>query len=133
MASIPATALGGVPRGWPCREVFSPGQAHVRYQLQARKGLIANLFYDRIRARIETEANSLVAERTKGLQDALTTMLATGLAPTLARRASDRRAVIVQIAIGIEIETFREKFDCDFDPDPDPDFERAGKCCTARI
>jgi hypothetical protein len=39
--------------------------------------------------------------------------------------ASDRRVVIVQIGI----ETFREKFDCDFDPD----FERAEKCCTARI
>jgi len=38
--------------------------------------------------------------------------------------------VIVQI--GIEIETFREKFDCDFDPDFDFDFERAGKCYAAK-
>jgi hypothetical protein len=27
--------------------------------------------------------------------------------------------VQIGIAIGIEIETFREKFDCDFDPDPE--------------
>jgi len=38
--------------------------------------------------------------------------------------------VIVQIAIGIEIETLPEKFDCDFDPDFD--FERAEKCCAAK-
>jgi hypothetical protein len=62
--------------------------------------LMANLFYDRIRARIEAEVNSFVAERTKGLQDALMAMLAAGLAPTLAPDLSNLRIAELRFRVG---------------------------------
>jgi hypothetical protein len=48
------------------------------------QGLIANLFHDRIRERIEAEANGVLAERTRGLKDALEALLAADLPPALA-------------------------------------------------
>jgi hypothetical protein len=48
------------------------------------QGLMANLFYDRIRSRIETVANTMLAERTKRLHSALTAALTTALPPNLA-------------------------------------------------
>jgi len=62
--------------------------------------LIANLFYERIRTRIETAVNSLLAERTKGLHDALTATLASGLPPNLAPDLSNLRIVEVHFRVG---------------------------------
>jgi hypothetical protein len=62
--------------------------------------LRANLFYDRIRARIETALNSLLAERTKGLHNALTGMLAAGLPPNLAPDLSTLRIADLRFHVG---------------------------------
>ena len=62
--------------------------------------LIANLFYERIRTRIETAANSLLAQRTKGLHDALTATLASGLRPNLAPDLSNLRIVELHFRVG---------------------------------
>jgi hypothetical protein len=48
------------------------------------QGLMANLFYNRIRDRIEGEANALLAARTRSLQAAIGAALAQDLPPALA-------------------------------------------------
>jgi hypothetical protein len=64
------------------------------------QGLVANLFYDRIRTRIETAANSLLAERSTGLHDALTATLASGLPPNLAPDLSNLRIAELRFRVG---------------------------------
>jgi len=64
------------------------------------QGLMADLFYERISARVETEANRLLAERTKGLRDAFTATLATGLPPNLAPDFSDLRIEDLRFRVG---------------------------------
>jgi len=70
------------------------------------QGLIAGLFYDRIRARIESEANALLAERTRGLREALGTTLSKELPPELAPDLSALRVSDLEIAVrgtGLEL------------------------------
>lgn len=62
--------------------------------------LIANLFYDRIRSRIETVANSMLAERTEGLPSALTATLTTGLLPNLAPDLTSLRLADLRFSVG---------------------------------
>ena len=51
--------------------------------------------------------------------------------------ASDRRDVLIEIGIGIEIGSIGETFHNDPDPDPDPDFDfdldRAPSCCGTKL
>jgi len=63
-------------------------------------GLMANLFYDRIRARIEAEANTLLAGRSKGLHDALAATLASGLPPNLAPDLSNLSIAELRFSVG---------------------------------
>jgi hypothetical protein len=70
------------------------------------QGLIAGLFHDRIRERIESEANALLAERTRGLRDALGARLAEELPPELAPDLSGLRVTDLRIGVretGLEI------------------------------
>ena len=64
------------------------------------QGLIASLFYDRIRERIESEVNVLLADRTRGLQDAIAANLAQGLPPNLVPNLSGLRIADLRIQIG---------------------------------
>ena len=64
------------------------------------QGLIANLFHDRIRQRIESEVNALLAERTRGLQDALASNLAQGLPPSLVPNLRGLRIADLRIQVG---------------------------------
>ena len=64
------------------------------------QGLIANLFYERIRERIESEVNDLLAERTRGLQDALAANLAQGLPANLVPNLSGLRIADLRIQVG---------------------------------
>jgi hypothetical protein len=63
------------------------------------QGLIANLFHDRIRERIESEANGLLAERTRGLTDALEALLAADLPPALAPDLSGLQVTGLRIGV----------------------------------
>jgi hypothetical protein len=62
--------------------------------------LIANLFYERIRTRIEMAVNSLLTERTKELHDAITATLASGLLPNLAPDLSNLRIAELHFRVG---------------------------------
>jgi Domain of unknown function (DUF4403) len=64
------------------------------------QGPIAGLFYERIRARIESEANALLAERTRGVREGLESLLATELPPELAPDLSALRVTSLRIAVG---------------------------------
>jgi hypothetical protein len=64
------------------------------------QGLMANLFYNRIRDRIEGEANRLLAERTKSLQAAIGAALAQGLPPALAPDLSGLRITALGMEVG---------------------------------
>lgn len=63
-------------------------------------GMAASLFYDQIRDRIETQANTLLAERSQGLQDALGANLAKGLPPDLAPDLSNLRITDLKFKVG---------------------------------
>lgn len=64
------------------------------------QGMMANLFYNRIRAGIESEANGLLAERSKGFPSALEAALATGLPPGLAPDLSELRIADLRFRVG---------------------------------
>jgi hypothetical protein len=64
------------------------------------RGLMANLFYNRIRGRIESAANRLLAERTRGLQAAIRAALAQGLSPELAPDLAGLRITDLGIQVG---------------------------------
>jgi hypothetical protein len=64
------------------------------------QGMMANLFYDRIRARIESEANGLLAERSKGFRSALKAALAAGLPQNLAPDLSGLRIADLGFRVG---------------------------------
>jgi hypothetical protein len=63
----------------------------------------------------------------------ITTTVKSGLATSTLRHergvASDRRALLIEIGIEIEI---GEGFDIAAVSDPDPDLDRACSCCTAK-
>ena len=63
-------------------------------------GLMANLFYDRIRTRIETAANNMLAERNKAIQDTLSDTLAADLPPNLAPDLSNLRIAELRFRVG---------------------------------
>jgi hypothetical protein len=62
--------------------------------------LIANLFYQRIRARIETEANGLLEARSTGVRSTLQAALAEGLPSRLAPSLSDLRIASLGFEVG---------------------------------
>lgn len=62
-------------------------------------GLMTNLFHERIRARIESEANRLLAERSDGLRDALGALLAKELPSELAPDLSGLRVTALRIGV----------------------------------
>jgi hypothetical protein len=96
------------------RPVFDPASQTLRldrldYVFDAAdsdQGLIAGLFYHKIRERIEREANALLAERTGGLREALGAALAGELPPELAPdlsalRVSDLGIVVRETGLGL--------------------------------
>jgi hypothetical protein len=62
--------------------------------------LMADLFYDRIRRRIETAANGLLAARTRGLRDALAATLAEVFPAELAPDLSSLRIAELRLRVG---------------------------------
>ena len=64
------------------------------------QGMMANLFYNRIRAGIESEANGLLAERGKGFRSALEAALETGLPSSLAPDLSKLRISDLRFRVG---------------------------------
>jgi len=62
--------------------------------------LTANLFYDRIRTRIETAANDLLAERNEALRDTLSATLTAALPPNLAPDLSNLRIAELRFLLG---------------------------------
>jgi rhodanese-related sulfurtransferase len=64
------------------------------------RDLVANLFYNRIRGRIESEANRLLAERTQSLQAAIGAALAQSLPPELAPDLAGLRITELGIEVG---------------------------------
>jgi hypothetical protein len=64
------------------------------------QGLMADLFHDRVRARLETEANRLLAARTEGLRDALAATLAEVVSPGLAPDVSGLRVAELRFGVG---------------------------------
>lgn len=63
------------------------------------QGLLANLFHDRIRERIEAEASRLLAERSLGIKEALGAGLAADLPAALAPDLSGLRVTELRIAV----------------------------------
>ncbi|MGE5155161.1 MAG: DUF4403 family protein [Bdellovibrio bacteriovorus] len=63
------------------------------------QGLIAGLFHERIRERIESEANRLLAQRSRGLMDALQARLAADLPPALAPDLSGLQVKTLRLGV----------------------------------